>query len=141
MFYFIVILQRTTVVYVEIPMFHLVIMLDINYESVSKSFRTGHLERDLQMLQLSATRCSCIAILWVILVSLPPQPFVLLLNECLLLFMLLSTQSGNFWIHPRIFHSHWVIIYRRAHLSPKLASPTLFQLNCLCDVCTETYSC
>jgi hypothetical protein len=27
---------------------------------------------------------------------------VLLLNECLLLFISLSTQSGNFWIHPRI---------------------------------------
>jgi hypothetical protein len=26
---------------------------------------------------------------------------VLLLNECLLLFTSLSTQSGNFWIHPR----------------------------------------
>jgi hypothetical protein len=33
------------------------------YEGVSKSFRTDHLERELQMIQLSATRCSCIAIL------------------------------------------------------------------------------
>jgi hypothetical protein len=32
------------------------------YESVSKIFWTGRLE---QMVQLSATRCSCIAILWV----------------------------------------------------------------------------
>jgi hypothetical protein len=39
------------------------------YGGVSKSFRTGRLERELQMVQLSATRCSCIAILWVILVS------------------------------------------------------------------------
>jgi hypothetical protein len=39
------------------------------YEVVSISFRTGRLERELQMVQLSATRCSCIAILWVILVS------------------------------------------------------------------------
>jgi hypothetical protein len=38
-------------------------------EGVSKSFRTGRLERELQMVQLSATRCSCIAILWVWLVS------------------------------------------------------------------------
>jgi hypothetical protein len=37
-------------------------------EGVSKSFRTGRLERELQMVQLSATRCSCIAILWVSLV-------------------------------------------------------------------------
>jgi hypothetical protein len=39
------------------------------YEGVSRSFRTGRLERELQMVQLSATRCSCIAILWVILES------------------------------------------------------------------------
>jgi hypothetical protein len=31
------------------------------YEGVSKSFRTGGLERELQMVQLSVTRCSCIA--------------------------------------------------------------------------------
>jgi hypothetical protein len=30
---------------------------------VSKSFRTGCLEQQLQMVQLPATRCSCIAIL------------------------------------------------------------------------------
>jgi hypothetical protein len=39
------------------------------YEGVSKSFWTGCLERELQMVQLSATRCSCIAILWVSLLS------------------------------------------------------------------------
>jgi hypothetical protein len=39
------------------------------YEGVSKSFRTGLLERELQIVQLSATRCSCIAILWVSPVS------------------------------------------------------------------------
>jgi hypothetical protein len=39
------------------------------YQGVSKSFRTGHLERELQMVQLPATRFSCIAILWVSLVS------------------------------------------------------------------------
>jgi hypothetical protein len=36
---------------------------EARYEGVSKSFRTGRLERELQMVQLSATRCSCIAIL------------------------------------------------------------------------------
>jgi hypothetical protein len=35
---------------------------------VSKSFWTDRLERELQMVQLSDTRCSCIAILWVSLV-------------------------------------------------------------------------
>jgi len=39
------------------------------YEGVSKSFRTGHLERELQTVNLSATRCSCIATLRVSLVS------------------------------------------------------------------------
>jgi hypothetical protein len=39
------------------------------YLGVSKSFRTGRPERELQMAQLSATTCSCIAILWVSLVS------------------------------------------------------------------------
>jgi hypothetical protein len=32
-----------------------------NYEGVTKSFRTGRLERELQMVQLFATGCSCIA--------------------------------------------------------------------------------
>jgi hypothetical protein len=39
------------------------------YEGVSKNFRTGRLEVEMQMVQLSAARCSCIAILWVSLVS------------------------------------------------------------------------
>jgi len=34
-----------------------------------KSFRTGRLERELQTVQLSATSCSCIVILWVSLTS------------------------------------------------------------------------
>jgi hypothetical protein len=33
------------------------------YEGVSKSFRTGRLKRELQMVQLSATRCSCSVII------------------------------------------------------------------------------
>jgi hypothetical protein len=39
------------------------------YEGVTISFRTHCLERELQIVQLSATRCCCIAILWVSLVS------------------------------------------------------------------------
>jgi hypothetical protein len=34
-----------------------------DYEGVSKSFQTDRLEQGLQMVQLSDTRCSCIAIL------------------------------------------------------------------------------
>jgi hypothetical protein len=33
------------------------------YEGVSKSFRTGRLERELQIVQLFATSCSSIAVL------------------------------------------------------------------------------
>jgi hypothetical protein len=39
------------------------------HEGVCKSFRTGRLERGIQMVQFSATMCSCITILWVSLVS------------------------------------------------------------------------
>jgi len=35
------------------------------YEDVSKSSQIGRLEGELQMVQLSATSCRCIAILWV----------------------------------------------------------------------------
>jgi hypothetical protein len=42
---------------------------DLTYEGVTKSFCTGRLERELRMVQLSATTCSCVAILWVSLVS------------------------------------------------------------------------
>jgi len=37
--------------------------LQLQHEGVSKSFWTGHLELELQMVQLFATRCSYIAIL------------------------------------------------------------------------------
>jgi hypothetical protein len=39
------------------------------HEGVSKSFRTGRLERGLQMVHFSVARWSCIAIFWVSLVS------------------------------------------------------------------------
>jgi hypothetical protein len=45
------------------------LQVSLAYEGVTKSLRTGHLEREIQMVQLSATRCSCVAILWVSLVS------------------------------------------------------------------------
>jgi hypothetical protein len=55
------------------------------YKGVSKSFRTDRLEQVMQMIQLSATRCSCIAILWVSLVSFTARILCVALNECLLL--------------------------------------------------------
>jgi hypothetical protein len=39
------------------------------YEGVSKRFWTGRLEWELQMVQLSASRCICIATLWVSVMS------------------------------------------------------------------------
>jgi hypothetical protein len=51
------------------PSTHISVFVFMNYEGVYKSFRTGSLERDLQMVQLFATRYSCIVILWVNLVS------------------------------------------------------------------------
>jgi len=42
---------------------------DYIYEGIPKSFRTGRVEQELQMVQLSATTCTCTAILWVSLVS------------------------------------------------------------------------
>jgi hypothetical protein len=74
------------------------------YEGVSKSFRTGLLERELQMVQLSATKCICIAILWVSLLSFAAITFYVASQR---LFIVLSvhffmTQSGNFWILPRM---------------------------------------
>jgi hypothetical protein len=59
----------STTVYHHHHHHHFVIDLTLLYESVSKSFRTGRLERGMQMVQLSATRCSCIAILWASVVS------------------------------------------------------------------------
>jgi hypothetical protein len=50
------------------PGWHLLILGQV-YEGVSKSLRTGSPDRELQLLQVSANRRSCIAILWVSLVS------------------------------------------------------------------------
>jgi hypothetical protein len=73
------------------------------YECVSKCFRTGRLERELQMVQLSVPRCSCIAILWVSLVSFAAitlsVAFQLVFN--IVVFYFVMTQSGNVWIQPR----------------------------------------
>jgi hypothetical protein len=74
------------------------------YEGVSKSFRTGSLERELQMVQLSATKCSCIAILWVILVSFATITLRVTSQRVFIVVSVyfIMSQSGNFWIHSRI---------------------------------------
>jgi hypothetical protein len=74
------------------------------YDGLSKRFRTGHVE--LQMVQLFATRCSCIAILWVSLVSFSAITLCVASRRVFIVVVIsLSTQSGNFWIHPCILKS------------------------------------
>jgi hypothetical protein len=73
------------------------------YEGVSKSFRTGRLERELQMVQLSATGWSCIAILWVSLVSFAAITICVASQRVFIVVYFVMTQSGNFWIHPRTY--------------------------------------
>jgi len=56
-------LGKTEILGKEEKSWQRLVTLDQTYESVCKSFRTGRLERELQIVQLSATRGSCIAIL------------------------------------------------------------------------------
>jgi hypothetical protein len=74
-------------------------------DGVSKSFRTGRLERELQVIHLSATRCSCIAILWASLVSFAAITFCVASQRVFIAVRVnfIMTQSGNFWILPHIF--------------------------------------
>jgi hypothetical protein len=78
-------------------------------ERVSKSFPTGRLERELQMVQLSATGCSCIAILWDSLVSFATITLCVASQRVFIVvvvvFYFVMTQSGNFWIHPRTVYN------------------------------------
>jgi hypothetical protein len=71
------------------------------YEGVSKSFRTDRLERELQMVKLSAIKCSCIATLQVSLVSFAATTLCVASHR-VFIFISLSTQSGNFWIQPSL---------------------------------------
>jgi hypothetical protein len=76
----------------------------LGYMRVSRSFRTGLLERELQMVELSATRCSCIATLWVSLVSFAAINICVASQRVFIVVVVyfVTTQSGNFWIHPLI---------------------------------------
>jgi hypothetical protein len=61
------------------------------------------------MLQLSATRCSCIAILWVSLVSFVTITLCVASQRVFVVVRVyfVMTQSGNFWIHSRISSYFW----------------------------------
>jgi hypothetical protein len=73
-------------------------------EFVSRSFRTGRLERELQIVQLSNIRCNCIGILWVIVVSFAAITLCVA-SQRVFIFVIyfVMTQSGNFWIQPCIW--------------------------------------
>jgi hypothetical protein len=75
---------------------------DTHTRGCIQSFRTGRLERELQTVQLSATRCSCIAILWVSLVSFAAITLCVASQQVFIVVVVhfVMTQSGNFWIHP-----------------------------------------
>jgi hypothetical protein len=62
------------------------------------------MDRELQMVQLSGNRCSCIAILWVSLVSFAAITLCVASQLVFIVIMVyfVMTQSGNFWTHRRI---------------------------------------
>jgi hypothetical protein len=75
------------------------------YEGVSRSFRTGRLQRELQIVQLSATTCTCIATSWVSPVSFVTINLYIASQRVFIVVIVVyiaMTQSGNVWIHPRI---------------------------------------
>jgi hypothetical protein len=77
-------------------------------EGVSKSFRTGRLERELQIVQLFATRCSCIAISWLSLVSFAAITLCVALQRVItkVSIYFVIDSSGNFCIHLRVRYLH-----------------------------------
>jgi hypothetical protein len=87
------------------------VYINHKYEGVSQILRTGHLERELQMVQLSATRCSYIAILRVSPVSSAAITLHVasqrIIPKVSVYFVLI--QSGNFWIHPHTYDREFCI--------------------------------
>jgi hypothetical protein len=71
-------------------------------EDVSKSFRTGRLERELQMVQLSASRCICIAILWVSLVSFSVITLCVASQRVFIVVFFIIDSVRKLWIRPCI---------------------------------------
>jgi hypothetical protein len=73
------------------------------YKGLSKSFRTDRLKRELQMIQLPATRCSCIAILWVSLVSFAAITLCVASQRVFIIVDFVIDSVRKIWTHPRIF--------------------------------------
>jgi hypothetical protein len=70
----------------------------MNSRGYIQSSRTGRLERERHMVQLSTTRCNCIAILWVSLVSFATIILCVASQLVFIVAYFVMTQSGNFWI-------------------------------------------
>jgi hypothetical protein len=65
--------------------------------------RTDRLERELHMVQLSATSCSYIAILSASLVSFAAINLCIAAQRVFFVVVyFVMTQSGDFWIYPRL---------------------------------------
>jgi len=78
------------------------------HEGVTKSFRIGRLELELQMVQLSGTKYSCIAILWVSLVSFAASQRLFIVVS--VYFVIDSVRK--FWVHsPNLNTCLWCISY------------------------------
>jgi hypothetical protein len=108
-----------------------------NYKGVSKSFRTGRLERELQMVQLTATWCSCNSILGVSLVTFAATTLCAASQQVFhVVFYFVMTQSENFWIHPRILTRG--AYFLQAHYHTTFQSPKLSSANIVptAEVCT-----
>jgi len=102
---------------------------------LSKSFRTGLLERELQMVKLSATRRSFIAILWV-----SPASFATITLRIVSQWMFIvvsvyfvTTQSGNFWIHSRTLVAFKLTTRASCLCWPLPPAAVFYKWNVLCS--------
>jgi hypothetical protein len=82
------------------------------YEGVTKRFQTGCQEQELQMVQLCATRCNCITILGVSIVSFAIITLCVAYQRVFIVISIyfVMTQFENFWIHPCVL-THVLLIY------------------------------
>jgi hypothetical protein len=81
------------------------------HENVSKSFRTGRLERELQMVQLSATRCNCRYFVSQSSEFCSHNSCIASQRVYIVVVYFVMTQSGNFWIHPRTICCFYLCVW------------------------------
>jgi hypothetical protein len=106
------------------------------YEGVSKSFRTDRLERELQMVQLYATKCSCIIILWVSVVSFASITLCIA-SQCVFTVVCYFVMESvrKFWIYSRniIVDSYYSVYQKYAGYGVRVISvargPSLFKIS------------